>query len=204
MQETRETRPDVALLVIDRSDSATLGPRAAQIEAARQQLEARAARLPDLELRTVEVPEGGNQGTRLWSAMDRALAEIPRARLSAVIALTDGQVHDIPAPALDAPFHLLLPGRPGEVDRRIRVVEAPGFGIVGRQVELRVVVEDLGATSQGGAARLSIRRDGGAPHRICRGRAGTAHRHPDRTRRPDRGGTRRRGTAGHRGGPAWR
>ena len=164
VQETRETRPDIALLVIDRSDSATLGPRAAQIEAARQQIEARAARLPDLELRTVDVPEAGNQGTRLWSAMDRALAEIPRARLAGVIALTDGQVHDIPpAPALDAPVHLLLPGRPGEVDRRIRVVEAPGFGIVGRQVELRVVVEDLGATSQGGAARLSIRRDGGAP-----------------------------------------
>jgi hypothetical protein len=164
VEETRETRPDIALLVVDRSDSATLGPRAAQIEAARQQIEARAARLPDLELRTVEAPEAGNQGTRLWSAMERALAEIPRARLSGVIALTDGQAHDIPpAPALEAPFHTLIPGRPGEVDRRIRVVEAPGFGIVGRQVELRVVVEDLGATAQGGAARLQLRRDGGAP-----------------------------------------
>jgi hypothetical protein len=163
VEETRETRPDIALLVVDRSDSATLGPRAAQVEAARQQIEARARRLNDLELRTIEVPEAGNQGTRLWTAMERALAEIPRARLSGVIALTDGQVHDLPpAPALEAPFHLVLPGRPGEVDRRIRVVEAPGYGIVGRPVELRVVVEDLGAPP-GGAARLSIRRDGGAP-----------------------------------------
>ncbi|MCC5618924.1 hypothetical protein LC605_28340 [Nostoc sp. CHAB 5836] len=166
VEETRETRPDIALLVVDRSDSAMLGPRGAQIAAAREQLEARARRLPDLELRTVEVPEGGNQGTRLYSAMERALADIPRARLSGVIALSDGQVHDVPAvPALDAPFHLLLPGRPGEVDRRIRVVEAPGFGIVGRPVELRVVVEDLGAPAgpgAGGAARLTIRRDGQA------------------------------------------
>jgi hypothetical protein len=164
VEETRETRPDIALLVVDRSDSATLGPRAAQLEAARGALEARARRLPELELRSVEVPEAGNQGTRLWSAMERALAEIPRARLAGVMALTDGQVHDLPpAPALEAPFHLLLPGRAGEVDRRIRVVEAPGFGIVGRPVELRVVVEDLGATAAGGAARLSIRRDGGQP-----------------------------------------
>ncbi len=165
VQETRETRPDIALLLVDRSDSATLGPRAAQIEAARQQLEARARRLPELELRTLEVPEAGNRGTRLWSAMKRALAEIPRARLAGVLALTDGQVHDIPAaPTLDAPLHLLLPGRAGEVDRRIRVVEAPGFGIVGRPVELRVVVEDLGATGTAGdAARLTIRRDGAAP-----------------------------------------
>ncbi len=164
VEETRETRPDIALLLVDRSESATLGPRAAQITEARAQIEARAARLPDLELRTVEVPEGGSQGTRLHAAMERALADIPRARLSGVIALTDGQVHDIPAaPTLDAPFHALLPGRPGEVDRRIRVVEAPGFGIVGRPVELRIMVEDLGATGAGGAARLSIRRDGQAP-----------------------------------------
>jgi hypothetical protein len=164
VEETRETRPDIALLVVDRSDSATLNQRPSQIEAARAALDARARRLPELELRTVEVPEGGNQGTRLWTAMERALAEIPRARLAGVIALTDGQAHDIPpAPALEAPFHLLLPGQAGEVDRRIRVVEAPGFGIVGRQVELRVIVEDLGAPNAAGAARLSIRRDGGAP-----------------------------------------
>ncbi|WP_439594531.1 hypothetical protein [Falsiroseomonas sp.] len=165
VEETRETRPDIALLLVDRSDSTGLGARPAQITAARDEIEARARRLPDLELRTVEVPEAGNQGTRLFSAMERALADIPRARLAGVMALTDGQVHDVPpAPALDAPFHLLLPGQAGEVDRRIRVIEAPGFGIVGRPVELRLVVEDLGARPDaGGAARLTIRRDGQPP-----------------------------------------
>ena len=47
VEETRETRPDIALLVVDRSDSARIGNRAAQIEAARQEVEARAGRLPD-------------------------------------------------------------------------------------------------------------------------------------------------------------
>ncbi|WP_431267855.1 hypothetical protein [Dankookia sp. P2] len=97
VEETRETRPDIALLVVDRSDSARIGTRAAQVEAARTALEARLGRLPELEVRTVEVPEGGNQGTRLFAAMEQALAEIPRARLAGVIALTDGQVHDVPA-----------------------------------------------------------------------------------------------------------
>ena len=164
VEETRETRPDIALLLVDRSDSTAIGTRAAQIEAARREIEARAARLPELDLRTVEVPEAGNRGTRLVSAMERALADIPRTRLAGVIALTDGQVHDVPAQApLDAPFHALLPGRPGETDRRVRVIEAPGYGIVGRSVELRVTVEDLGLPSQTGAARLSIRRDGAPP-----------------------------------------
>src|SRR5919107_6269712 len=129
VEETRETRPDIALLVVDRSDSARIGARAAQIEAARAAVEARAARLPELELRTVEVAEAGNQGTRLFAALERALAEVPRARLAGVIALTDGQAHDAPEAApIDAPFHALLPGRPGETDRRLRLVEAPGFG----------------------------------------------------------------------------
>lgn len=164
VEETRETRPDIALLVTDRSDSARLGPREAQLAAARAAIEARIARLPEIELRSVEVPEAGNQGTRLFAAIEQALADIPRARLAGVIALSDGQAHDVPpAPPAEAPFHLLLPGRPGETDRRLRVIEAPGFGIVGRSVELRVVVEDLGVAQPGGAARLTIRRDGQPP-----------------------------------------
>ncbi|NOG72938.1 hypothetical protein [Roseicella sp. DB1501] len=176
VEETRETRPDIALLLVDHSDSARIGDRAAQIEAARRLLEARLGRLPDLEFRTVEVPEGGNQGTRLFTAMEQALAEIPRARLAGVIALTDGQVHDVPATSpIEAPFHALLPGRPGEIDRRLRVIEAPGYGIVGRSVELRVAVEDLGLPEAAGAARLSIRRDG-APPRVESVPVGREHR----------------------------
>jgi hypothetical protein len=161
VEETRETRPDIALLVVDRSDSARINGRDQRIEAARELLEQRIGRLQDIELRTVAAEEAGNQGTRLFTAMERALADIPRARLAGVIALTDGQAHDVPAtPPVDAPFHALLAGRPGEVDRRLRVIEAPGFGIVGRSVDLRVMVEDLGAREAGGAATLTIRRDG--------------------------------------------
>lgn len=176
VEETRETRPDIALLVQDRSDSARIGPRAAQLDAARSALEQAAARFPDLELRTVDLPEGGRQGTRLFTAIDRALADIPRARLAGIIALTDGQAHDIPAqPSFAAPLHLVLPGAPGETDRRIRVIEAPGYGIVGRSVELRVVVEDLGAREAGGAVRLTLRRDG-APPRVESVPLGREHR----------------------------
>jgi hypothetical protein len=163
VEETRDTRPDIALVVVDQSDSTTIATRSAQIDAARRELDTRLGRLPELEVRTVEVPEGGNQGTRLFAAMERALAEIPRARLAGIIALTDGQAHDIPAAApFDAPFHALLPGRAGQTDRRLRIIEAPGFGIVGRSVEIRVAVDDLGVPDATGSARLTIRRDGEA------------------------------------------
>ena len=169
VEQTRETRPDIALLLVDQSDSTRVSTsHAAGIEAARRNIEARIGRMRDVELRVVVIPEGGNQGTRAFAALERALADIPAARLAGVILLSDGQIHDVPpdgswAPGEGVPLHLLMPGRAGEVDRRIRLIEAPGFGIVGRSVELRLIVEDLGVARQDGMAQLTLRRDGAAP-----------------------------------------
>lgn len=164
VQESRDIRPDIALLVLDRSDSTTVAGRTQAISAAAAALAERAARFPDLELRTITIEEAGARGTRLMEGIARALADIPRARLAGIIALTDGQAHDA-AQAIppEAPLHVLIPGAPGQTDRRVRLVEAPGFGIVGRSVEIRLVVEDLGVPQPAGMARLTIRRDGDPP-----------------------------------------
>ena len=96
VQETRQSLRDIGLLVVDQSASMQVGDRAHLADAARQSIEAQAAHLPDLELRTITVPEAGNAGTRLFAEVDRALADIPRSRLAGTIAITDGQLHDVP------------------------------------------------------------------------------------------------------------
>lgn len=163
VRETRDTLPDIGLLVVDRSASMGVGERARLAEAARVQIQAQAARMPDLELRTVEVPEAGRDGTELFAAVNRALADIPRTRLAGIVAVTDGQVHDRPDAALPAPLHVLLPAAGEETDRRLRIVEAPSFGLVGRSVSIRFAVEDLGVARPVATARLVVRRDGEAP-----------------------------------------
>ncbi len=164
VQETRETLPDVGLLVVDRTASMQVGDRAQLAEVARASIAAQAGKLPDLELRTVTVPEQGDAGTRLFSVIDRALADIPRSRLAGTIAITDGQIHDIPtASPGGAPLNVLIPAGGEETDRRLRVIEAPSYGIVGKSVTLRVAVEDLGVTHRAGTANLTIRRDGDPP-----------------------------------------
>ncbi len=166
VQETRESLRDIGLLVVDQSASMQVGDRAALAEKARQSIEAQAARDKNLELRTITVPEGGNAGTRLFAAADRALADIPRSRLAGTIAITDGQIHDVPATAPGgAPLNLLLTGRGEETDRRLRVIEAPGYGIVGKSVTLRVAIDDLGVRGHSGPATLTVRRDG-QPFRV--------------------------------------
>jgi hypothetical protein len=164
VEETREALSDIGLLVIDQTASMQIGQRSVLAQAARQSIEAQAAKLPDLELRTVTVPEGGTDGTHLFAAIDRALGDIPRGRLAGVVAVTDGQVHDIP-PTMPggAPLNVLIPAHGEETDRRVRVVEAPGYGIVGKSVPLRVAIEDMGVAHSGGVARLTIRRDGEPP-----------------------------------------
>ena len=166
VQEAREALGDIAVMVVDRSGSMATGSRAALVDKAATTLQAEVAAMPGMELRTVAVPEAGHDGTRLFTALDRALADIPRSRLAGIVMLTDGVVHDVPKAAPPAPLHVLLAGAGEETDRRIRVVEAPSYGIVGKSVVLRVAVDDLGVEHTGGSAPLVVRRDGGTPETI--------------------------------------
>ncbi len=130
----------------------------------------RLQRYPDLDLRVVHAgaPEakGGlaDNGTQLYTALTRALADVPRQRVAGVIIITDGEIHDMP-PAdrlgLAAPLHTLLTGKPGEADRRLVVKDAPSFGLVGKELKLTVRIEDLPESGEGGQARLTLRKDGG-------------------------------------------
>ncbi len=163
VQETREALNDIAVMVVDRTGSMAVGNRAALVDEAAAKLQAEAAQMPGMELRTVTVPESGHDGTRLFSALDRTLADIPRSRLAGVMMLTDGEVHDIPKAAPSVPLHVLVPASGEQTDRRIRIIEAPSYGIVGKSVRLRLAVDDLGVDHAGQSAPLTIQRDGEAP-----------------------------------------
>jgi hypothetical protein len=76
--------------------------------------------------------------------------------------ITDGRVHDVPGDAtalgFQAPLHALITGKPNERDRRVVLVAAPRFGIVGQQQTISFKVEDSGAPA--GRADVKISRDG--------------------------------------------
>jgi hypothetical protein len=163
VQETREGLADIGLLVVDQTASMQVNGRAALAEAARAAIRNEAKDFHNLELRTVTVPEKGDAGTLLFGAIERAIGEIPRSRLAGIVAITDGQIHDVPkAVPGGVPLNVLIPAQGEETDRRIRIIEAPGFGIVGKPATIRFAVDDLGAPA-GGKANLTVRRDGEPP-----------------------------------------
>ncbi|MFD2182285.1 hypothetical protein [Rhodoplanes azumiensis] len=163
-REDREPLSSVAVMVVDKSASQSFGERAAQAEAARAALTERLQRIPGLELRTVEAgqADGETDGTRLFGALGAALADVPPERVAGAVMLTDGRVHDVPADTgalgFSAPVHALVTGHPGERDRRVVLVSAPRFGIVGQQQTITFRVEDTGAPR--GPAEVRISRDG--------------------------------------------
>ncbi|MFN3935157.1 hypothetical protein [Parvibaculum sp.] len=166
--EEREAVPDVAVIVVDRSQSQEIGTRPAQTDAALERITARLAREDGIETRIVEARTDPNDesGTALFRALEEALSDVPRERIAGAILITDGQVHDVPKSAtelgFDAPVHGLITGRPGERDRRLHVLEAPRFGIVGEPVELSYRVEETapGGGPDGQTARVIVSIDG--------------------------------------------
>ncbi|MDK3071516.1 hypothetical protein QO034_00205 [Sedimentitalea sp. JM2-8] len=164
--ENRSPLSDIVVLLEDRSASQSLSDRPGQMAQAAEALAAEIGARPNTELRRVTVPDGaGDAGTELMTALAAALAEEPRARIAGIIALSDGQVHDMArAQDLPAPMHLLMTGRETDWDRRLIVRNAPAFAIIGEPVTLTLRIEDSGAAPETGPrAPLEISVDGGEP-----------------------------------------
>ena len=172
-----KSRPEktVVAVVIDRSGSQSIGGRAAQTNAARDALKKALAAMPDVEARFVDAgpsPDQDANGTRLFAALRGALADVPPARVGAAIFVTDGIVHDVPAAAstlgFQAPLHALVTGLPGERDRRIELVEAPRYGIVGKETTIAFKALDTGGNAP---VAVTVKRDG-APDETIRAAVG--------------------------------
>ena len=166
-QEDRKPLTDIVFLVVDESASQGLGDRPGQISEAVQSVQAEVAALPNTELRIVTFADGADDaGSLAMTALAEALAEEPRARVAGAILITDGQVHDLGlVPALPAPLQVLLTGREADWDRRLVVIDAPAFAILGEEVMLKLRIEDQGAVpaDAGGFAQLTIAVDADAP-----------------------------------------
>jgi hypothetical protein len=146
-REQRQPQPDLAVVVVDESQSQAVGERANQTERALTALQATLAGFDDLEVQVIHVGESaGDTGTRMFEALQQGLADKAKQRLAGAILITDGQVHDAPQegdkPALPVPVHVLLTGTPGERDRRLVIERAPAYGLVGREVTIDYRVEE--------------------------------------------------------------
>jgi hypothetical protein len=92
VEEKRKPIADVALVVVDDSDSMAIGERRAQVQAARETLKRKLGQQEGLEIRETVLPPAHIQlgserpgGTRLIEAMRSALVDVPPERLAGVV-----------------------------------------------------------------------------------------------------------------------
>jgi hypothetical protein len=169
-QEDREPLNDVLAVVVDDTQSQAIAGRDPRTEAIRKDLEERLKVFPNLDVRwihsTSTAGDGDRDGTMLFTDLAKGLADVPPDRLAGVIMLTDGNVHDVPGNAaalgFDGPVHALLTGKPGEFDRRLEVLRAPRFGLVGGEQPVQVRVTE---TTPGDArtVKLTVTRQSEPP-----------------------------------------
>ncbi|MGB0506763.1 MAG: glutamine amidotransferase [Pikeienuella sp.] len=166
VRELRDPLSDIVFVVIDETRSQTIKDRekqtadmAAAIDARLTAMGAKDGDAP-LDVRTVRVSDAGGpedrDGTLLLSALSAAAADAPKDRIAGAILVTDGQAHDVDALAdFPGPVHVLVTGEAGEVDRRLSVVKAPGFGVVGEEMDFT-----LRTYGEAGPAFLDVFVDG--------------------------------------------
>src|ERR1700683_2122852 len=163
-REDRDPLSSVAVVVVDKSPSQNFGDRTQQTEAARAAVVERLNKIPGLDVRVVEAgqADGETDGTRLFTALGSTLSDVPADRIAGAIMITDGRVHDVPTDAgalgFAAPVHALITGDKNERDRRVALIAAPRFGIVGQTQSITYQVEDHGARER--SATVTVRRDG--------------------------------------------
>jgi hypothetical protein len=163
-REDREPLSSVAAVVIDKSPSQNFGERTRETREAQEALVDSLKKIKGLEVRVVEAgqADGETDGTRLFGALSSALSDVPIDRVAGAFLITDGRVHDIPPNAaalgFQAPVHALVTGRKDERDRRIAIIAAPRFGIVGQVQTITYRLDDQGVSGE--RARVAVRRDG--------------------------------------------
>ena len=165
VHETHSPLPDVAAIVIDRSQSMGIENRRAQEDAALAAIRKQLAGEKNLEVRESVVTTtttGEDNGTQLFAGLNSALADVPPERIAGAILITDGEVHDAPPAdklAIHAPIHAVIAGRRDEKDRKLTIVNAARFAIVGQTASMVVRVDDFGE-APGGTADVEVRIDG--------------------------------------------
>jgi len=145
IREAREPANDIALVVVDRSDSLALAGRSEAARVAGAALAERLGRQAGLDVRVREA-RGGPDGTLITAVVEDALSDAPADRIGGIVIVTDGQAADPPDQPdrlrTLGPAHVLIVGDPDRGDRRIELTAAPAFGIVGEPMRISARVVD--------------------------------------------------------------
>jgi len=164
VRETRQPASDIAIVIVDQSESLVLAGRAETAQRTGQAL-AQQLTAQGFDVRVREA-RGGPDGSELVGALNEALADVEEDRRAGAVIVTDGQIADAEAiEGLDGtgPVHGVIIGDPRRGDRRLELISAPAFGIVGESFTIEARVEDPSANA---SIPITVSIDGRVVRRV--------------------------------------
>ena len=145
VSENRENIPDTVAIILDLSPSQNIKNRKETSQKTYEQLKEKLEKFDNLDLRFKTI--NGKNGTNIFEPLSEIVADIPSDRLAGAIVITDGQIQDSPKNIenynFKSPINFLLSGEKNERDRRLIIESAPRFGIVGEEIEVKIMIEDI-------------------------------------------------------------
>ncbi len=166
LKEHRNYVKDTAIIVVDQSASQEFGKRTDRTNTALLNITKQIENLDALNLRIINAPEETTLAnkTALFTNLDQVISNIPKEQRAGVIFITDGQVHDIPQAKERyndyGPVHILLSGKQNEKDRQITIINAPAYGLVGKNIVIKYRIDDTKNIGKSYASIILTRHDG--------------------------------------------
>ncbi len=160
--EERQGLSDIVLLLSDKTNSMNIADRTKKAQAIKDNIKQQLGNLGNIEIIEAEIKPDIN-GTLLTPVLFNELGQIPQDRLSAIITISDGNIHDIKPEISEllpksVPFHAIITGEKSARDRRIVPILTPRYGMVGETTKFEVKIEDKGYENE--SAKLEIRLNG--------------------------------------------
>ncbi len=167
IREVRKPLPDKLVIVVDESPSEKIANRDKEAEKILAHIKSELKSMQGVQPVVVHAGQDPaslrNQDTELFSVLRDRLSDLPLSRIAGTVFITDGQVNDVPKDIGPweklAPFSVVLTGKKDAFDRRIKVVSAPEYGLLSKDVTIKVKVEDSGEAPAGPVA-LEVTQDG--------------------------------------------
>ena len=161
VSENRENIPDTVAIILDLSPSQNIKNRKETAQKTYNLLKEKLEKIDNLDLRFKTI--NGKNGTNIFEPLSEIVADIPSDRLAGAIVITDGQIQDSPKNIenynFKAPINFLLSGEKNERDRRLIIESAPRFGIVGEEIEVKIMIEDISSKVPTALVSININND---------------------------------------------
>ena len=175
--EKRKIEKDIITVVLDKTDSQKITKRDRKVEKVYENILEEVSRFESLDILEVQI-ENENITTQfgsvknikekklsrkklknnepnksnILSILENNINQIPSKRLSAILILTDGQIHDLNRhnffDKYDVPIYFLLIGDKKINDKRVSIVSKPEFGYLDEQSEIIVNLKDFLKTNE--------------------------------------------------------